>query len=297
MSNFWSAWIVVLTLATIIGLVWLLLATRKLKNERDDNTTGHVYDGIIEEDNPLPAWWFWMFILSVIFAVGYLIAYPGLGSYKGALNWTSEKQLEVATQQVEEVFSSSVSAFSNASLQELVTNPKANNMGRRLFATNCSVCHGRNGEGGFGFPDLTDTEWQWGGSDEQIMHSIRHGRKAAMMPWRDILGPQKLPMVVDYVRSLTIDDGSAKADSVQQGKGIFQTYCASCHSADGSGDIVFGAPSLIDDVWLYGSDTEQIYASVSGGRSGVMPAHQDLLSEAKIRLLTAYVISLRGLEK
>ena len=296
MSTFWSLWIIILTVVTIIALVWLLLATRKIKNPRTDNTTGHVYDGIVEEDNPLPAWWFWMFILSVVFSVGYLVAYPGLGSFSGVLGWSSIDEHDRAARQVDEAFSASVAEFANDSLQELALNPKANNMGKRLFATNCSVCHGQKGEGGFGFPTLSDAEWQWGGTEEQILHSIKHGRQAAMVAWKDVLGPQKLPQVVSYVRSMSGAADDMDPAAVKLGKEVFTTYCASCHSADGSGNALVGAPSLVDDVWLYGGSEEQIYMSVSAGRSGQMPAHNSLLSDAKINLLAAYVLSLSKAE-
>lgn len=293
MSAFWSAWIIVLTTVTLVLLVWLLFATRKLKNPNQDNTTGHVYDGITEEDNPLPGWWFTMFIVTIIFGVGYLIAYPGMGNFSGLLNWSSADEHDRRAQQVAQSFQSNVSEFTGKSITELAQNTKARNMGRRLFATNCSVCHGAEGKGGFGFPNLTDAEWQWGGTPDQILHSIKHGRQAVMVSWKDALGPQNLTHVVNYVASLTAADGAQlDAESVAAGQPVFMTYCSSCHGAEGKGNQLLGAPSLVDDVWLYGGSTAEIMVSVSAGRNGQMPAHSGLLSEDKINLIAAYVLGL-----
>ncbi|MFK7732752.1 MAG: cytochrome-c oxidase, cbb3-type subunit III [Pseudomonadales bacterium] len=298
MSVFWSAWIIGLTILTLILLVWLLFATRKMKVDRDDNTTGHVYDGIVEEDNPLPAWWFTMFILTIVFGVGYLIAYPGLGSFQGVLGWTSAGEHDRKAEQLEKSFASSISEFHGLGVEQLATNTKAINMGRRLFSTNCSVCHGSAGQGGFGFPKLDDNYWQWGGSPEQIVHSIAKGRQAMMIPWKDILGAQNLPLVASYVASLS--EAAASRNNITnlnptdlaKGKDLFMKNCVACHGADGSGNQLLGAPSLNDDIWLYGSSLSEIQVSFSAGRSGQMPAHQGVLSEDKINLVAAYVLSL-----
>ncbi len=292
MSGFSNAWIIILTVVTIVLLVWLSFATRKIKNPRDDNTTGHVYDGIVEEDNPLPAWWFSMFMLTIVFGVGYLLVYPGLGNYKGMLNWTSVDQLERSQQQVADSFQASIQQFSGMSIEEMAGNDKANSMGRRLFTTNCSVCHGREGQGGFGFPNLADSEWQWGGSIDQIMHSIVKGRQAVMAPWAQVLGAENLPKVVTYVRHIAGLEPDADAATVEAGKQQFSTYCVACHGPDATGNPVFGAPSLVDDVWLYGNSRAEIQVSISAGRNGQMPAHEELLSQDKINLIAAYVLSL-----
>ncbi len=298
MSSFWSAWIIGLTVLTLILLVWVLFATRKIKVDRDDNTTGHVYDGIVEEDNPLPAWWFTMFILTIVFGVAYLIAYPGLGSFKGVLGWSSALEHDRQAQALEESFASSISEFHDLSVEQMASNGKAVNMGRRLFSTNCSVCHGSAGQGGFGFPKLDDTDWQWGGSPDQIVRSITHGRQAVMIAWKDILGPQNLPLVANYVASLS--DGAAVRNNIasvdpadlEKGKDLFMKNCIACHGADGSGNHLLGAPALNDDIWLYGSTDSAIRRSITEGRNGVMPAHNKLLGDDRIRLLAAYVSSL-----
>ena len=298
MTSFWSAWIIVLTTVTIVAIVWLLFATRKIKNPRSDNTTGHVYDGIVEEDNPLPGWWFSMFIISIIFGIGYLIVYPGMGNYKGLLNWTSASEHDQRLAQVRAAFKSSTAEFTDMSIDQLATNTKAINMGRRMFANNCAVCHGVNAEGGFGFPNLTDSEWQWGGSDAQILQSITHGRTASMPAWQGILTEQKINQVVTFIKSKSISEQAASShavatnEDIQQGQTAFNTYCVACHNSDATGNVLLGSPSLVDDVWLYGSTESQLYISIIGGRNGQMPVHSGLLSEGKIRLLAAYIRSL-----
>lgn len=298
MSGFWSAWVIGLTIITLILLVWVLFATRKIKVDRDDNTTGHVYDGIVEEDNPLPAWWFNMFVITIVFGVGYLIAYPGMGSFKGMLGWTSVNEHDQRAEEMNESFASSISQFQGLGVEQLASNAQAVNMGRRLFSTNCSVCHGNAGQGGFGFPKLDDNDWQWGGSAEQIVHSIAKGRQAMMIPWKDILGVQNLPLVASYVASLS--EGAAARNDIasvdpvdlEKGKDLYMKNCVACHGADGAGNQLLGAPALNDDIWLYGGSLAEIQVSFSAGRNGQMPAHQGLLSDDKINLIAAYVISL-----
>lgn len=288
MTGFWSAWIIVLTVITLILLTWLLFATRKMKSPIDEGSAGHEYDGIIEEDNPLPGWWFSMFVMSLLFAVGYLIAYPGLGNFPGLLGWTSMSEHDERVAEVKAAFATSTAEFNGLSITELTTNKKANNMGRRLFANNCAVCHGSAGVGSYGFPQLSDNEWQWGGTDEQIIQTITHGRTAAMPAWKAALGAEKTKHVVSYVQD--ISTGADKPN--EEGAAVFQTYCVACHGADGSGNQMLGSPSLVDDVWLYGNTESQLTATISSGRSGKMPAHAGLLSEEKIKLIVAYVRSL-----
>jgi cytochrome c oxidase cbb3-type subunit 3 len=288
MSEFWSGWIIVLTIVTIVLLLWLLFATRKIKIDRDDNTTGHVYDGIVEEDNPLPGWWFSMFVISIIFGVGYLIVYPGLGNYPGLLGWTSAGEHDRKKAEVDAAFAQSTLSLAGLSINEIMADPKAVKMGRRLYVNTCSGCHGSDGKGSFGFPNLTDAHWQWGGSDEQLLHSITHGRTASMPAWKDVLTDVQTDNVVDYVLAL----GGGNVSDTNKGQAVFASYCQVCHQADGSGNQLLGAPSLVDTVWLYGGSKSQVLTSIAGGRNGQMPNHSGLLGEQKIRLLAAYIRSL-----
>ncbi len=300
MTGFWSGWIIVLTATTLILITWLLFATRRMKSHNDENTTGHEFDGIIEEDNPLPQWWLVMFVVSIIFAVAYLAAYPGLGAYQGALDWSSASQHDRDAQYLEEKFAVTASEFSALSIEELIVSPAANKAGRRLFINNCAVCHGAGGEGAIGFPQLSNDIWQWGGSVEQITHSIKYGRKAAMPAWSAVMSETDVNVLAEYLLvEAQREFGSGEAASEEQaptliakkGRALYSSYCVACHGPTMKGNPALGAPSLVDREWVYGASLEAVKAGLLQGRAGVMPAQESLLSDEKIRLLTAYVLS------
>ncbi len=288
MSNFWSAWIIAITLLMIIGSAWLLLGNRKGRGE--GQTTGHVYDGIEEYDNPLPAWWLYMFIASIVFAIGYLIAYPGLGKFPGLLGWTQVDAWQQEIDQAEAKFGPLFEAYLQQPAEAVAQDPQAVKMGQRLFANHCAQCHGSDARGSHGFPNLADNDWLYGGSADAIKHSITHGR-AGQMPARGaVLGDAKTAQVTAYVQSLS----GQPHDAAQAGAGqaVYGTYCIACHGSEGQGNPLFGAPNLADATWLYGGSADQIRRSIANGRQGQMPAHQALLNEARIHLLAAYVYSL-----
>lgn len=295
MSAFWSAWVTVITLAVIIGCTWLLLSTRKSEKfkESTEETTGHEFDGIAELDNPLPRWWFQLFIGTVIFALGYLALYPGLGNFKGLLGWTSTNQWEAEIAHAEEVYKPVFAKYAALSIEELNQpgNETGLKMGQRLFANNCSVCHGTGGQGAYGFPNLTDNDWLYGGKPEQIVATLVNGRRGAMPAWGPVLGEDGIRDVAHYVRSLSGMDG---VDSVaaERGQTQYNTLCAACHMPSGVGNQALGAPNLTDNIWLYGGSFEQVVHTLRAGRAGVMPAQKDMLSEDKIKLIASYVYSL-----
>ncbi len=294
MSIFWNVWIVGLTL-TCLGLVlWVLLANKKVAVKDDGNdenrTTGHVYDGIEEYDNPLPLWWFKLFIVSFIAALVYLALYPGLGSYKGLLNWTSVGQLEREQQKGAEKTADIYSEFMATPVKELATNPEAIKMGTRLFANNCAVCHGAAAVGNYSFPNLTDDDWLYGGTPEKIKETLIHGRAGNMPAWGDILGAEKSGHVSHY--ALSLSGSEHNAELAEKGKPIFAQYCAACHMPSGKGNQLVGAPNLTDDVFLYENTYEDVLQTVLKGRVNKMPAQAPRLKEEKIHILTAYVYSL-----
>lgn len=294
LSIFWSLWVIVLTL-TCIGLcAWVLFANRKVaKNDDADpenKTTGHVYDGIEEYDNPLPKWWFQLFVGTLVFSAIYLALYPGLGNWKGLLNWSSKGELAAAQEKAREQYVDSYDKFSKMTVEELSQDPEAMKMGVRLFANNCAVCHGADGGGNYGFPNLTDNDWLHGGSPEKIKETLIHGRAANMPPWGPTIGEDGVAAVTEYVLSLSGLDHDESL--VPAGKEVFSTICSTCHGPDGKGMTVMGAPNLTDDIWLYDSARETIASTVRNGRVNRMPAQKDLLREDKIHLLTAYVYSL-----
>lgn len=286
MSSFWSGWIIVLTTITLVLTTWILFANRKKTG--DQPTTGHIYDGIEEYDNPLPAWWLWMFVGTIVFGVGYLIAYPGMGNFPGVLGWTSTGKYEAEIEKAEAKYGAIYAQFAALPAEQLAADPAAMTMARRIFSNNCAQCHGSDARGAFGFPNLADHDWLYGGETAQIKHSITDGRKAAMPPWEAVLNDQQLTAVTQYVAHLGDEEGHID----ELGKQTFGTYCVACHGQEGQGNVFMGAPNLADDVWLYGGDISQIKLSVAKGRNGAMPAHKDMLSEDKIHLLTAYVFSL-----
>lgn len=294
MSTFWSLWIIILTTINLILLLWVLLANRKVA-VRDDadpenRTTGHVYDGIEEYDNPLPKWWFYMFIGTFVFSVIYLILYPGYGSWKGLLGWTSVNQLEREQEQALTQYQNSYGVYSTMSVEDLAQEPKAMKMAQRIYANNCAVCHGADAGGALGFPDLTDNDWLYGGSPEQIKTTLVNGRQAAMPAWQALMGEQGIAETTEYVLSLSgRDHDEAKA---AKGAERYAQNCAACHGADGKGLYAVGAPNLTDDIWLYDGSPAGIRQSLREGRNGVMPAQAERLREDKIHLLTAYVYSL-----
>ena len=209
MTSFWSWYITLLSLGTIAALVWLLLATRKgQRHDSTEETVGHSYDGIEEYDNPLPRWWFLLFVATVIFALGYLALYPGLGNWKGMLpgyegGWTQVKEWQREMDKADEQYGPLYAKFAAMPVEQVAQDPQALKMGGRLFASNCSVCHGSDAKGAYGFPNLTDNDWLWGGAPETIKTTIMGGRQAAMPAWRDVIGEDGISNVAGYVRSLS----------------------------------------------------------------------------------------------
>ena len=290
MTNFWSMWIIVLTTVTIVGLTWILLANRKREQQPGDKTTGHEYDGIEELDNPLPAWWFYMFVLTIVWAMGYLIIYPGMGNYPGVLGWTQIGQHDREVTAADDKFRAMRDRYLALSVEEIAADPAVRKMGMRMFGNNCAQCHGGDAKGSYGFPNLSDDDWIYGGDPDTIKATLVNGRQAAMPAWGSILGDQGVAEVTAYV--LDLNGRSADSKLVTAGETHFKTYCSACHGMDGTGNPALGAPNLANGIWLYGGNTEQISHSIRAGRNGVMPAFEDTLSEDKIHILTAYIYGL-----
>ncbi len=297
MTSFWSWYVVILTTGTLLALTWLIFATRKgQRSDTTDQTVGHVYDGIEEYDNPLPRWWFMLFVGTIIFAVGYLVLYPGMGNWKGILpgydgGWTSTKQYEREITKADDKYGPIFSKYAAMSIEEVAKDEQALKMGGRLFASNCSVCHGSDAKGSHGFPNLTDNDWIWGGDTETIKLTIMKGRNAAMPGWEAALGNDGIKNVTGYVRSLSGLKNPEGVD-LEAGQKSFNTMCVACHGADAKGNLMLGAPNLSDKIWLYGSSFAQVQQTIRHGRNGQMPAQEDFLGNDKVHLLAAYVYSL-----
>jgi cytochrome c oxidase cbb3-type subunit 3 len=289
MSSFWSAWIIVLTIVTFIGMLWLLFSNRT-RTPIDENTTGHNYDGIEEWDNPLPGWWFSMFLITIIWGAGYLIVYPGLGNFPGLLGWTSVEQHDGEVRVAEERYRAMRDKYLALPIEEIYTDPKVRNMGMRIYGNNCSQCHGLDAAGALGFPNLADGDWLWGGAPAQIKHTLVNGRQAVMPPWEAILGEQGILETTAYV--LELNNRDADETLARAGQKHFRTYCVACHGPEGKGNPALGAPNLTNGIWLYGGAEDQIAHSLRVGRNGQMPAYGNTLGEDKIHLLTAYIYGL-----
>lgn len=294
MSTFWSLWIIMLTLGCLALVIWVLFANRKVAVRDDDEpenrTTGHVYDGIEEYDNPLPRWWFQLFVGTLVFSAAYLLWYPGLGAFKGLSGWTSVGELERDNQKAQEEHAGMFAEYLATPIAELAQDNTAMKMGMRLFANNCAVCHGADGGGAYGFPDLRDDDWLYGGDPETIKETLISGRNGNMPAWGPIIGESKVLAVSEYVLSLSGNAGDAAL--VERGAAVYQQNCAACHGADGTGNQALGAPDLTDDIWLYAGGQEGVRQSVRGGRANVMPMQRDKLQEGKIHVLAAYVYRL-----
>ena len=285
MSSFWSGWIIVLTVATIIGLFWLLFGNRTRPNT-EEKTTGHVYDGIEEYDNPLPAWWLYMFVISMVFAIGYLVIFPGLGNFKGVIGWTQVGQWEKENEKLDAKFDVLLKKYAAMPVEELAEDEKARRSGQRLFASYCATCHGSDAGGNTGFPNLRDQDWLYGGSPDRIAETITKGRKGAMPAWKGIMTDQQINDVATWLAA------TDPAQKTAAGAQTFATYCAACHGADAKGNLMLGAPNLTDNIWLYGGGIGDIKTTLLYGRNGQMPAHENILTPEKIHLLTAYVYGL-----
>jgi cytochrome c oxidase cbb3-type subunit 3 len=295
MSDFFhSGWSIFVAAATIIGLVWclwLLFVASRRKVMAADNTTGHVWDVDLKEmNNPLPRWWLYLFVITVVFAGIYLVLYPGLGKFPGTLGWTSVGQYKTEQQRAQEQIAQIFAKFSGKSAEELAKDSAAMGIGERLFANNCAQCHGADARGSKGFPNLTDGDWLYGGSLETIAETITKGRTGVMPPMAAAVGTaEDVRNVANFVLSLS---GSAhNSAAAQLGKPKF-VVCAACHGPEGKGNPALGAPNLTDKIWLHGWGEAAIVSMINTGKTNIMPAFGERLSAEQIHVLAAYVWSL-----
>jgi cytochrome c oxidase cbb3-type subunit 3 len=295
MSDFFNeGWSIFVAAATVLGLaaciVLLLIASRRQPSAAD-NTTGHIWDEDLRElNNPLPLWWMGLFVLTVVFAGCYLALYPGLGSMRGNLGWTSVGEHAADQAQARAAMAPVYAAFTGMAPEQLARDPKAHAIGERLFANNCAQCHGADAKGSKGFPNLTDGDWLWGGSYDTIVETITRGREGNMPVMAPAVGSSEdVRNVAHYVLSLS---GSPHNELyAQMGKPKFSA-CAACHGPAGKGTQALGAPNLTDKVWLHGWGEEAVMAMINNGKHNVMPAHGERLTPEQIRVLAAYVWSL-----
>jgi cytochrome c oxidase cbb3-type subunit 3 len=284
------------------------------KHEKDSytgrETTGHEWDGIRELDTPLPKWWIYVFVATIVFAVGYCVLYPAIPLIHthslGLLDYTNRGALARSMTEAQQQQAKFVDHIRSASLEEIRKDPQllayAEAGGRAAFNDNCAPCHRVGGVGAKGFPSLTDDDWLWGGTPQAIFQTINHGirnsdpqSRQSMMPRfgaDGMLNPQQISDVADYV--MTLSGGKAPADAAQRGSAIFAQNCAMCHGAKGIGNQELGAKNLADGIWLYGGDKATLVETITYARNSSMPAWGARLDPATIKMLAIYVYSLGG---
>lgn len=286
-SEFWGGWIVAITVTTFLALLWFVIDVYRGNNAQE--TAHEVWDETLREGaKPAPIWWFWFILALMTVSVIYVMLYPGLGTFRGALGWSQGGRIVEKFAAYDAEFGAARRRILEQPLAALAADHAAMDSARRIFIGNCSTCHGESASGqAQQFPDLTDAAWQWGGAEAQIVETLRAGRQAAMPAWLPVAGEQGVGQLADYV--LALSRGAAGDPQVAAGGALFQQFCMACHGADGGGNPLLGAPALNDAVWNYGGERAQVIESIAAGRNGAMPAFGARLDETQIRLLAAWL--------
>ncbi len=288
-SDFWSVYVAAISAVSILACLLLLILSGRIKvAARGDNTTGHVWDGDLREmNNPLPRWWMWLFVITIIFGGVYLALYPGLGNFAGKLGWTELGEYQAEVDKNNQAIAPIYARFTAMKVEDVARDPQARAIGERLFMNNCAQCHGSDARGSKGFPNLTDSDWLHGGTPEAIHKTITEGRTGMMPPMAAAVGSaDDVKNVANYVLSLS----KSPHDSLRAGLGKSKfTACAACHGMDGKGNPALGAPNLTDDIWLHGYGEQAIINMINNGKTNQMPAQTAKLTAAQIHVLTGYV--------
>jgi cytochrome c oxidase cbb3-type subunit III len=290
-SSGWSIYIAVATILGLVGCLALLVIASRAKPSSADGSTGHVWDGDLRElNNPMPRWWMILFVITILFSGVYLVLYPGLGSARGALGWSSAAAYQQEQDSANAALATVYARYAARPAADLARDKQAMAIGERLFVNNCSGCHGSDARGNKGFPNLTDNDWLYGGKPETIVETITHGRQGTMPPMAAAVGDSKaVDDVANYV--LCLSNSPHDAAAAERGHAKF-IVCAGCHGPEGKGTQAIGAPNLTDSIWLHGYGKEAIVAMVNNGRANVMPAQEHRLTSAQIHVVGAYVWSL-----
>lgn len=290
LPGFMSLYVTAIAVIGIIGCA-IFLWRQEGSAFNAGQTTGHVWDETLAEySNPLPNWWRWLFYITIVFALGYLAYFPGLGTFAGVGGWSMRNQYDAEMKKADETYGPIYQKFLNQDIMTVAANPEAKEIGQRLFLTYCAQCHGSDAKGGKGFPNLTAGGWLWGGTPDRIEETITKGRDAVMTPkgTKPDMSAQDVKDVVAYVRSLSGLE-SKMGGNAEKGKELFPQACAACHGPDAKGNQQAGFPNLTDKVWLYGSTEETMIEGVTKGRINRMPAWGEFLGPAKVHILAAYV--------
>ncbi|MCP4432988.1 MAG: cytochrome-c oxidase, cbb3-type subunit III [Gammaproteobacteria bacterium] len=291
-SDFWNWYIILPTLLGIIWcfwLIWWMSRSAASTEGKENDDTGHVWDGDLKEyNNPLPRWWLGMFYITLVFGIIYLALYPGLGTYQGIFDWSSRQSYENEMAQADKTYGPLFAKYQSEDLVAVSQDAQARKIGERLFLNHCSTCHGSDARGARGFPNLRDDDWLWGDSPDTIKLTILDGRRGVMPAWEGPLGGEAgVTNMTEYVISLSSREHDAAAATAGQAQ--YNIFCVACHGVEGKGNIALGAPNLTDKTWLHGASKLRISESIGKGRQGHMPAHRDFLGDAKVHLIAAYV--------
>ncbi len=282
---------------------------RKSEETNDPGTTGHVWDGIEELNNPLPRWWLWTFYLTIIWGIGYTIMYPAwpliTGATPGVLGYSSRAEVRADINAVNAANAAIDQRLVSAPLASISNDPElqryATAGGGALYRTYCSQCHGAGAAGGPGYPNLLDDDWLWGGTLADIQATLAHGvrweedpdtRYSQMPAFAEILSAEEIGQVAEHVLAISGQEFDAAAEAA--GKTVYADNCSGCHGDGGKGDQGQGAPNLTDVIWLYGGDREALTTSIAKPHFGIMPAWSQKLTPLQIRQLAVYVHQLGG---
>ncbi|MCR9071958.1 MAG: cytochrome-c oxidase, cbb3-type subunit III [Alphaproteobacteria bacterium] len=285
------------------------MSEKEIDDVTNVETTGHEWDGIKELNNPLPRWWVWVFYATIVFAIGYCIYYPAIplieGATKGVGGYSSRLELQQTMADVEAGRADMLERIRTTDVTEIRDDPElarfASAGGASAFKVYCSQCHGSGAQGAAGYPNLNDDDWLWGGSVDQIAHTIRHGvryeedpetRYSEMPAFAGVLPREEVLAVANYVRSLSGLDHEGTA--METGTRVYMENCAACHGDDGLGNTDLGAPNLADALWLYGSSHQELVSQINNPKHGVMPSWGDRLGDAMVKQLAVYVHGLGG---
>ena len=290
-SSGWAIFVAAVTIVSLLACLALLVIASRRRVMSEDNTTGHVWDVDLKEmNNPLPRWWMWLFVATIVFAAIYLAFYPGLGSSPGTLGWSSAGQYQAEQDKARLAMAPVYAKYVGLPAEELAKDPQAMGIGERLFLNNCAQCHGSNGRGSKGFPNLTDNDWLYGGTHDTIKTSIVGGRNGVMPPMAAALGSATdVRNMANYVLSLSGGQHDAAAAGLGQAK---FAVCAACHGPEGKGNQALGAPNLTDKVWLHGAGEAAIVQILTNGKNNMMPAQASRLTPEQTHVLGAYVWNL-----
>jgi cytochrome c oxidase cbb3-type subunit 3 len=236
----------------------------------------------------MPRWWWWMFVLSIVFGLGYLVLYPGLGTWQGTLDWSGEKEFQAKLEKITAGRQQKLLELSAPALEDIAKNPEARTIGASLFSQHCAGCHGITAQGAVGFPNLVDNDWLYGGDPETILSSITKGRTGGMPPFKAMLSQGDIDTVAAFIQQWP---SAPKPGAEQTGEKLFSQRCSYCHGKAGEGNYALGAPTLNDEIWLYGGTRSTVVRSITHGRSGKMPAHENLMSGEELRIVAAWVYS------